>query len=402
MNFVNTGDGRLVKSGRSILVILNSIIIIAGFTQGMLLTVLSVILDQEGVSALMNGVHASALYIGILLMAPFIEKPLYQYGYKRMMLFGASLVIVSLFLFPAWMNIWFWLILRMTIGMGIEMLHISSQTWITSMTMGKNRGTILAIYGLSFGLGFTIGPMMVRLVTIWQQLPFLVSGGLIIAVLLAIVTLPNEKPEHEASTFMNNSFGHSFGRFFSAWKIAWVSFLCPFAYGFMEAALSGVFPAYGLQLGYNVETLSIILPCFAFGSIIFQIPIGMLSDRVDRRKILTSLVGLGTIAFFMLTFFEQHLIWMMVLLTLAGVFVGTLFSLGISYMGDLLPNALLPAGNVICSVLFSMGSMVGPFLGGIFIKYLPDVSFFYIFVLMLFVLTVSLMLFRKKTYIAEG
>lgn len=389
-----------MKSGRSVLITLNSIIIIAGFTQGMLLTVLSVILDQEGISTLMNGLHASALYIGILLMAPFIEKPLYQYGYKRMMLLGASIVIVSLFLFPVWLNIWFWLILRMTIGMGIEMLHISSQTWITSMTMGKNRGTILAIYGLSFGLGFTIGPMMVRLVTIWQQLPFLVSGGLIIAVLLAILTLPNEKPEHEASTFMNASFGHSFRRFISAWKIAWVSFLCPFAYGFMEAALSGVFPAYGLQLGYNVETLAILLPCFAFGSILFQIPIGMLSDRIDRRKLLTSLVGLGTIAFFLVTFFEQHLIWMMVLLTLAGVFVGTLFSLGISYMGDLLPNALLPAGNVICSVLFSMGSMVGPFLGGVFIKYLPDMSFFYIFVFMLFVLTLSLMVFRKKEHIA--
>src|SRR5699024_11974866 len=124
---------------------------------------------------------------------------------------------------------------------------------------------------LSFGLGFTIGPMMVRLVSIWQQLPFLVSGGLIIAVLLAIVTLPNEKPEHEASTFMNNSFGHSIGRFLSAWKIAWVSFLCPFACGVREAALSGVFPGGGLQLGYDAQALPIILPCCACGGIVCEL-----------------------------------------------------------------------------------------------------------------------------------
>src|SRR5699024_12731568 len=100
--------------------------------------------------------------------------------------------------------------------------------------------------------------------------------------------------------------------------------------------------------------------------------------------------------------FEQRLMLVMMMLILAGVFVATLFSLGIFYVGDLLPYALFPAGNVICFVLFSMGSMVGPFLGVIFIKYLADVSFFYIFVLLLFVLTVSLMLFMKKTYIAEG
>src|SRR5699024_12491674 len=106
--------------------------------------------------------------------------------------------------------------------------------------------------------------------------------------------------------------------------------------------------------------------------------------------------GIGNVSLFIVSFFEQHLIALIVLLTLAVVFVGTLFSLGISYMGDLLPNALLPAGNVICSILFSIGSMVGPFLGGIFIKYLPEISFFYIFVLMLFVLTIALMLFRPK------
>src|SRR5699024_12596250 len=104
MNFVNTGDGRLVKSGRSILVILNSIIIIAGFTQGMLLTVLSFILDKAGVSALMNGVHASALYLGILLMDTCIEKPMYQYGYIRRMLLEASIVLVALYILPVWFN----------------------------------------------------------------------------------------------------------------------------------------------------------------------------------------------------------------------------------------------------------------------------------------------------------
>lgn len=76
--------------------------------------------------------------------------------------------------------------------------------------------------------------------------------------------------------------------------------------------------------------------------------------------------------------------------------VGSTFSLGISYMADLLPRNLLPAGNLLCSIFFSLGSIVGPFFGGLVIEHIDGANFFYMISIMLFLVFISLALFKEK------
>ena len=65
------------------------------------------------------------------------------------------------------------------------------------------------------------------------------------------------------------------------------------------------------------------------------------------------------------------------------MFVGSTFSLGISYMADLTPKELLPTGNLICGIFFSIGSLSGPFLGGLFIQLFEGLSFLILIALLL-------------------
>lgn len=89
---------------------------IAGFSQGMLLPVLAIMLDKIGVPPSLNGLNAAALYIGILLASPFIEKPVRRYGYKPIIVAGLVIVMGSVILFPFWQVFWFWFILRIIVG----------------------------------------------------------------------------------------------------------------------------------------------------------------------------------------------------------------------------------------------------------------------------------------------
>ena len=50
------------------------IVAISGLSQGMLLPAIAMIFEQEGVSSSINGIHATALYIGILVISPFLEN----------------------------------------------------------------------------------------------------------------------------------------------------------------------------------------------------------------------------------------------------------------------------------------------------------------------------------------
>jgi MFS family permease len=190
-----------------IIVILVSLISISGFSQGMLLPVIAVIFENDGINSSLNGMHASALYIGILLTSPLMEAPLCKFGYKPLILFGGLTVVISLALFPLWKTFWFWFLLRFVIGIGDQALHFSTQTWITAISPKHKRGRNIAIYGLFFSIGFTVGPLMVTLLEINEALPFILSSLLSLIVWFGVFLLRNERPEHEYEMEVNSFFG---------------------------------------------------------------------------------------------------------------------------------------------------------------------------------------------------
>lgn len=369
-----------MASVRSRFWILISLVAISGFSQGMILPLLAIILEQNGVPSSVNGLHATGLYIGVLIASPFMEKPMRKYGFKPIIVFGGLLVFISMALFPLWGALWFWFILRVTIGIGDNMLHFGTQTWITTTSSKESRGRDIAFYGLFFGIGFTLGPLMTRLLSINEALPFLLSALLSMIVWSMLLFVRNKWPVEDTNTGYTNT---SFKRYIQTGKIGWVALLPAFGYGFLEATLHGIFPVYGLRIGHDIETLSLIIPCFAAGSVISQLPLGMLSDRYGRRNILIGVLSAGTICFLLATFLESSVVALFILFTLAGIFVGSLFSLSISYLADILPRSLLPTGSIMTGIAFSIGSISGPFLGGLFIQLIPGVSFFYVIVFML-------------------
>lgn len=354
--------------------ILIALVMISGFSQGMLLPLIAIIFENLGISSTLNGFHATSLYIGVLLVSPFLEKPLRQFGFKPVIAIGGFFVVFSLALFPVYQSFWFWFILRFLIGIGDCILHFGIQTWITSTSPMHKRGRHIALYGLAFGTGFSIGPLMNHLLDIYIYLPFIVSSIISLMIWLTIFLLKNEFPKTEPDDEKTSSFI----RFFKAWKYAWVAFLPPFAYGFLEASLHGNFPVYALRIGHNVTQISTILPLFAVGSLISQLPLGVLSDKYGRKPVLSFVLLGGFLSFFVASFYEYSVIGLGVCFLIAGMLVGSTFSLGISYMTDILPKSLLPAGNILCGALFSIGSITGPFLGGLFIQWFEGISFFYV------------------------
>ncbi|MGR5967737.1 MFS transporter, partial [Bacillus paranthracis] len=140
--------------------IMVGIVAISGLSQGMLLPAIAMIFEQEGVSSSINGIHATALYIGILVISPFLEKPMQRFGMKPIIVIGGFLVIISLFFFTQTFSFWVWFILRFLVGVGDHMLHVGTQTWITTTSDPSKIGRQVSIYGVFFGIGFAVGPYL--------------------------------------------------------------------------------------------------------------------------------------------------------------------------------------------------------------------------------------------------
>ncbi|WP_110926410.1 MFS transporter [Bacillus massiliglaciei] len=368
---------------------------ISGFSQGMLLPVIAVIFEHDGISSSLNGLHATSIYLGVLIASPLMEAPLRKFGYKPMILIGGLTVIIALALFPIGKSFWFWFVLRLLIGIGDHMLHFSTQTWITAATPLSKRGRNIAIYGLFFSMGFMAGPLMTKLLEVNEALPFFMTSALSLIMWMTILFLKNERPAAELDA-PKDSLSQTLKRFKRASRYAWAAFLPPFAYGVLEASLNSNFPVLALRSGLELTAVSIILPAFSFGTLFTQIPLGMLSDKYGRRNILLFVLTAGMLIFTGAGFLHSSSIGLFICFLLAGAMVGSTFSLGISYMADLLPDSLLPSGNLLCGIFFSLGSIIGPFLGGLAIQYLNGGSMFFMIGILLLLIIFALLSFKEK------
>src|SRR5699024_11609478 len=117
---------------------------------------------------------------------------------------------------------------------------------------------------------------------------------------------------------------------------------------FLESTLNGVFPVYGLRLGHDVEMLSLIIPCFAIGSIVLQFPLGAWSDVLGRRKVLLISIVLVIISFICASIYEDSLLGLFITFFVAGLYVGSLFLLGVYYIVYLLTDSLFQDCSFFC------------------------------------------------------
>ncbi|WP_281169571.1 MFS transporter [Paenibacillus harenae] len=352
------------------LITLLLVVVVAGMSQGLLLPLLSIMLEDSGVTADMNGINSAAMYIGIFCMMFFVEKPVIRFGYKKVILAGITLVTVASLLFPFTQSLAAWFVLRLLVGVGDSSLHFATQLWIVSSSPADRRGKYISLYGMAYGLGFSLGPLGINLLPFGKPVPFLVSCLFFVMVLLLVLRMKNEMPERAAKDAAAGN------RFVATYRAAWFVLIPGFLYGLMEASMNSSFPLYALRIELSQHWISLLLLAFGAGSLVLQLPLGIWSDRIGRKPVLVACGIVGSLAFFAIPAAGGSVWLLFVLFVIAGGVVGSFYSLGLAYAADILPRAILPAANVIASIHFSIGSIMGPTLGGYGIRYVSVHSVF--------------------------
>lgn len=374
-------------------IILTIIVSISGLTQGMLLPLIAIIFERNDVPSFLNGLHASSLYIGVFLASLFLEGLLRKVGYKNLVVIGAILIAISMSLFPVFQNMTFWFFLRLMVGVGDNMLHFSTQSWLTETTPKHKLGRIISLYGLSFSLGFMAGPLLAKLHDVHESLPFILSAVFTITASALVFMLKNEFPEETTASISLRSTTVNFGK---VMQTSWVAFLFPMMYGVLEACLNSNFPVFAMKQGIPVDLIILIIPAYSLGGILFQLPLGMISDKVNRNKLLVVVTFIGAVMFVICQLFSQNGPLLVILFFVTGIFIGSLYSLGVTLMTEITPKHLLPAGNLMCGLIFSIGSIFGPIIGGLIIQVSHNTQFFSYIALILFAISIATLYDYKK------
>lgn len=368
-----------------------SAITAVGIAIGLGLPLLSIILEKRGIPSTLIGLNSAMAGIAAMIAAPVTTRLAHDFGVARTMLCAVVISAVSALGFYYADAFWMWFPLRFAFHGATTTLFILSEFWINATAPPSRRGLVLGIYATVLSLGFAAGPLLFSLLGSDGILPFAVGA---VAILLAAI--PIFVARHESPVLDEKPQRHFLRYIF----LVPTATAAVFVFGAVEAGGLSLFPIYATRLAFTESQAALLLTVMGIGNMVFQIPLGMLSDRLkDRRPLLTLMAVVGLCGSLALPWLAESWALMAVVLLFWGGCVSGLYTVGLSHLGSRLTGADLAAANAAFVFCYAVGTVAGPQAIGVAIDTMGNDGFAWAiagFFLLYVLISLGRLLFRPK------
>jgi MFS family permease len=314
-------------------------------------------LSRLGYPSFEIGAVTAASLIAVILCGPFYPRAIVRLGLKRCIVAGIVFAAGILLLMPLWPGVAFWLVLRFVAGCALGLVWIASEIWMNSASGTESRGTVMGIYGTVFSLGIVAGPILLEFTGTQGAKPFAIGAACLLLTLLPMALLRQVASAAQVFTPLRGLSG--------ALRAAPIVMLAALVAGLVESADLTLLPLFGLHAGLDERAALLLVAVFMAGNAVLQVPIGLLADRYGRR----TLLGICAVASFIGPLLLQRCLAAPILLwPLLFVWGGTLYafySQGVALLGEEFTVENLPSANTLFVMVYCLGGVVGPSVGGI-------------------------------------
>jgi MFS family permease len=134
-----------------------------------------------------------------------------------------------------------------------------------------------------------------------------------------------------------------------------------FAIGMSGSALFSIGPVYAAQEGFTLPQISTFMAAVIVGGVVMQFPIGTLSDRFDRRKVLIAVSGAASLMTFVALFLSSMSVYVLFFaMALLGGAALTLYGLCSSHTNDHLEREQIVGASATIIMVNGAGAILGP------------------------------------------
>jgi MFS family permease len=137
-----------------------------------------------------------------------------------------------------------------------------------------------------------------------------------------------------------------------------------FLMGGVFAAQMGMASVYAVQAGFTLPQVSAVIAAIFIGAVVFQMPIGWISDRVDRRLVILGTAAIGGGACSLGAIAGTHLYLSLVVAFVAGGMASPLYSLLIAHTNDFLEPDEMASSSGGLIFINGIGAVGGPLIAG--------------------------------------
>ncbi|MBB4007624.1 MFS transporter [Allorhizobium taibaishanense] len=323
-----------------------------GIAIGLGLPLLSIILEKRGIPSTLIGLNSAMAGVAAMIAAPITTRLAHHFGVAQTMIWAVLLAALGALGFYYAEAFWMWFPLRLVFHGATTTLFILSEFWINAAAPPSRRGLVLGIYATVLSVGFAAGPLLFSIVGSEGVLPFAIGAVAILMAAIPIFIARNESPALDEKPEMH------FLRYIFLVPTATAAV---FVFGAVEVGGLSLMPVYATRIGFSESQSALLLTVMGIGNMAFQIPLGMLSDKLkDRRTLLGALATVGLAGSLLLPLISHSWIAMAVILLFWGGCVSGLYTIGLSHLGSRLTGSDLAAANAAFVFCYAVGTVAGP------------------------------------------
>lgn len=327
-------------------------ILMAG--SGFLSTLIAIRLEQAGAASLTIGLAATSYFSGLMLGSLRVQLLVSRIGHIRsfaafVTIYSASSLAYAIIDQPA-----VWVTLRFIDGFAMAGVYVCIESWLNRQATASNRSTLLAAYMIALYSGQALGQFLLNLGNDAPGLPFMISAILLSIALLPVLLTRMEQPQLERAV------PFSIKRLYAASPLGIFGTLVT---GTMLGAFYALGAVYVQRIGMGLSQVAFFTSCVIAGGVALQYPLGLLSDRFDRRRvILACLIALVAICS-VLTVLPVPPAGVIALGSLFGGFSFALYPLCVAHSNDHLTEEERVGASSGLVLTYSVGAMAGPMIG---------------------------------------
>jgi len=321
-------------------------------------TFISLRVPLENFSATMSALVLSSYFAGYTIGAVCSAQIIERVGHIRAYAALAGLAIMATAVMPLAINGPAWLLLRAVVGFGCAGLFITTDGWLNAKAAPTERSRVISIFRVGIFIALAVGQILISQVDVRGPAAFSISVA-IFAMALALVSLTRaEPPQITAATSL------PYGQLLRGAPVAAAGAAIS---GLLTGAFYALVPAWMQQRGNDRATIGLVMLAAVFGGLAFQIPVGRLSDRLDRRIVLAGLCVGVVCTSIALVHLPRTLPAVLPTAFLFGGFLSTLLPVSIAHAHDRMRGERIVALSGRLILLFGLGSISGPLLGTAFV-----------------------------------
>jgi MFS family permease len=340
------------------------LLMVGNGVQGTLLGIRGAI---EGFTTFEMSVVMSAYFLGFLGGSRLAPAMIRQVGHVRVFAALGSLISAAMVLYPVMVDWTAWTGLRVLIGFCFAGIYITAESWLNNSATNETRGQALSLYMIVQMIGIISAQALLNAGDPSGFLLFIIPSVLVSLAFTPILLAATPAPMFEATRRLP---------YRTLFRLSPLACIGMGLTGGVYSAMFAMAAVWGTLAGLSVAQISIFVGAMYGGGLVFQYPIGWVSDRVDRRRLILLLAAVGAVAMAIPAFLPVPFLGLVALSVALGGIVNPIYSLLIAHANDFLTSEDMASASAGLLFINGLGAIAGPLVTGWLMGYFGPPGFF--------------------------